>query len=46
MSTAFQDRDIISITDFSREEILALCAAGKRMAELEKTGGATASATR
>ncbi len=34
----FCDRDIISITDFSREEILALCAAGARMAELEKTG--------
>ncbi|HEY9595045.1 MAG TPA: aspartate carbamoyltransferase, partial [Spirochaetia bacterium] len=39
MSAQFQDRDIISITDFSREEILALCAAGNRMAELEKNGG-------
>jgi aspartate carbamoyltransferase catalytic subunit len=39
MSGQFQDRDIISITDFSREEILALCAAGNRMAELEKNGG-------
>ncbi len=35
---SFRDRDIISITDFSRAEILALCAAGRRMAELEKTG--------
>jgi aspartate carbamoyltransferase catalytic subunit len=39
MSAQFQDRDVISITDFSREEILALCAAGRRMAEMEKTGG-------
>ncbi len=38
MSTGFQDRDIISITDFSREEILHLCAAGSRMDELEKSG--------
>ena len=29
MSAQFQDRDIISITDFSREEILHLCAAGR-----------------
>jgi len=35
---SFCDRDIISITDFSRSEILALCEAGKRMAELEKSG--------
>jgi aspartate carbamoyltransferase catalytic subunit len=35
---SFHDRDIISITDFSREEILALCAAGARMEELEKSG--------
>jgi aspartate carbamoyltransferase catalytic subunit len=34
----FRDRDIISITDFSREEILGLCLAGQRMAELEKSG--------
>jgi aspartate carbamoyltransferase catalytic subunit len=34
----FRDRDIISITDFSRAEILALCDAGRRMAELEKAG--------
>ena len=38
MSDMFRDRDIISITDFSREEILSLCAAGRRMEELEKTG--------
>ncbi|HUI73072.1 MAG TPA: aspartate carbamoyltransferase [Spirochaetia bacterium] len=38
MSTNFCDRDIISITDFSREEILHLCEAGQRMALLEKTG--------
>ena len=38
MAIGFHDRDIISITDFSREEILHLCAAGQHMAELEKTG--------
>ena len=38
MSRAFQDRDVISITDFSRAEILDLCAAGQRMEELERTG--------
>jgi len=38
MSEIFRDRDIISITDFSRTEILELCAAGRRMEELEKTG--------
>ncbi|MGA2974481.1 MAG: aspartate carbamoyltransferase [Spirochaetia bacterium] len=38
MSVSFHDRDIISITDFSREEILSLCAAGRRMWEREKTG--------
>jgi aspartate carbamoyltransferase catalytic subunit len=38
MESAFHDRDIISITDFSREEILALCRAGQQMATLEKTG--------
>jgi aspartate carbamoyltransferase catalytic subunit len=39
MAVSFQNRDIISITDFSREEILYLCEAGKRMYELEKSGG-------
>ena len=39
MAISFRDRDIISITDFSREEILHLCEAGKRMYELEKSGG-------
>jgi aspartate carbamoyltransferase catalytic subunit len=34
----FRDRDVISITDFSRAEILHLCAAGRRMEELEKSG--------
>jgi aspartate carbamoyltransferase catalytic subunit len=38
MGAEFHDRDIISITDFSREEILALCASGQRMAGLEKSG--------
>ena len=38
MSSSFLDRDIISITDFSRTEILELCAAGRRMEELEKSG--------
>ena len=38
MAITFRDRDIISITDFSREEILHLCAAGRSMQELEKTG--------
>jgi aspartate carbamoyltransferase catalytic subunit len=38
MSEAFRDRDIISITDFSRAEILALCEAGRRMADMEKNG--------
>jgi aspartate carbamoyltransferase catalytic subunit len=38
MAVTFQNRDIISITDFSREEILHLCEAGKRMYELEKSG--------
>ena len=38
MSHAFRDRDVISITDFSRAEILDLCAAGRRMEILEKTG--------
>ena len=34
MSEAFHDRDIISITDFSRDEILHLCAAGSAMAHV------------
>lgn len=38
MAANFQNRDIISITDFSREEIIDLCEAGKRMYELEKSG--------
>ncbi len=39
MAVSFQNRDIISITDFSREEIHHLCEVGKRMYELEKNGG-------
>ncbi|MBZ5498044.1 MAG: aspartate carbamoyltransferase [Acidobacteriia bacterium] len=38
MTVTFQNRDIISITDFSRAEILHLCEAGKRMYELDKSG--------
>jgi len=38
MGEIFRDRDIISITDFSRAEILHLCDAGRRMEELEKSG--------
>jgi aspartate carbamoyltransferase catalytic subunit len=38
MSERFRDRDIISITDFSREDILHLCEAGSAMAALEKSG--------
>ena len=38
MEISFRDRDIISITDFSREEILHLCRAGQQMATLERTG--------
>jgi aspartate carbamoyltransferase catalytic subunit len=38
MSPSFRDRDVISITDFSREEILHLCEAGRRMYEMEKGG--------
>jgi aspartate carbamoyltransferase catalytic subunit len=38
MSEIFRDRDIISITDFSRAEILQLCAAGREMEMLEKSG--------
>jgi hypothetical protein len=38
MAATFQSRDIISITDFSRAEILQLCEAGKRMYELDKSG--------
>lgn len=33
---SFKNRDIISITDFTREEILYLCKKGKLMRELEK----------
>ena len=39
MDISFRDRDIISITDFTRAEILHLCEAGRRMYELEKSGG-------
>jgi aspartate carbamoyltransferase catalytic subunit len=39
MDVSFRDRDIISITDFTRGEILHLCEAGRRMYELEKSGG-------
>jgi aspartate carbamoyltransferase catalytic subunit len=38
MTALFRNRDIISITDFSRDEILYLCEAGKRMYELDKCG--------
>jgi len=38
MNTDFRDRDVISITDFSREEILHICEAGRRMYEMEKAG--------
>jgi aspartate carbamoyltransferase catalytic subunit len=38
MAVSFCDRDIISITDFSRAEILHLCEAGRRMEKLEKSG--------
>lgn len=38
MSASFHDRDVISITDFSRDEILHLCEAGRRMYEMEKGG--------
>jgi aspartate carbamoyltransferase catalytic subunit len=38
MESGFRGRDVISITDFSREEILELCRVGKRMWELEKGG--------
>ena len=36
METSFRNRDVISITDFSREEILFLCQKAKRMRDLEK----------
>ncbi len=39
MDVSFRDRDIISITDFTRDEILHLCESGRRMYELEKSGG-------
>jgi len=37
MELNFKDRDIISITDFSRKEILYLCEQAKRMRDLEKS---------
>lgn len=37
MELNFKDRDIISITDFSRDEILYLCEQAKRMSDLEKS---------
>jgi aspartate carbamoyltransferase catalytic subunit len=37
MELNFKDRDIISITDFSREEILYLCQQAKRMSDFEKS---------
>jgi len=37
MELDFKDRDIISITDFSREEILYLCEQAMRMRDLEKS---------
>lgn len=36
MEINFKDRDIISITDFSKEEILYLCKRAKKMHDLEK----------
>ena len=38
MESKFKNRDIISITDFSREEILYLCQKAKRMRDYEKSG--------
>ncbi|MBN1223246.1 MAG: aspartate carbamoyltransferase [Candidatus Aminicenantes bacterium] len=38
MESNFKDRDIISITDFNREEILFLCQKAMRMRDLEKGG--------
>ena len=38
MEIDFQNRDIISITDFTREEILYLCQQAKIMYDLEKNG--------
>ncbi len=38
MTATFVNRDIISITDFSRAEIVHMCEAGKRMVELDKSG--------
>ena len=38
MQPDFRNRDIVSITDFSRDEILHLCSVGKMMHTLEKTG--------
>jgi len=38
MASFFKNRDIISITDFTKEEILYLCKVGKSMYEKEKKG--------
>ncbi|TKJ17475.1 aspartate carbamoyltransferase [Candidatus Woesearchaeota archaeon B3_Woes] len=38
MEIDFQDKDIISITDFTKEEILYLCQQAQRMYDLEKNG--------
>jgi aspartate carbamoyltransferase catalytic subunit len=38
MDLNFSNRDIISITDFTREEILYLCQKAKTMYDLEKSG--------
>ena len=37
MTSFFKNRDIISITDFTKEEILHLCDVGKKMYENEKS---------
>lgn len=38
MAIDFKNRDIISITDFTRDDILYLCQTGKKMHDLEKSG--------
>lgn len=38
MGINFANRDVISITDFTRDEILRLCSQGKYMLDLEKRG--------
>ncbi|MFP4012046.1 MAG: aspartate carbamoyltransferase [Spirochaetaceae bacterium] len=45
MAVDLHNRDVISITDFSREEILHLCRVGAMMFEKEKSGGRHAFAT-